>query len=152
MKWPTAGSVEERQLILAIFHVTGSTWAADWQGDRSFYSVLEHYYALVTDQCRVLHGHAVKYMGDAALLVFPPEHPRAAIDVVSAIQRLGTAMWQEFDDQCHVQAKVGLGTVLVGTLAGRPDVIGRALNALVKAPWDGDVHIDDGLARLAHEN
>ena len=91
-------------------------------------------------------------MGDAALLVFPPEHPRAAIDVVSAIQRLGTAIWQEFDDQCRVQAKAGLGTVLVGTLACRPDVIGRALNALIKAPWDGDVHIDDGLARRAHEN
>lgn len=148
MDWPAEGTVETRDLVLATLHVTESTLAAERQGDRRFFKALERFYALVSDRTKTADGEVVKVMGDGVLMVFPPSRTKDAIRAVSEIQKTGTALWREFDGKCHVQVKVGRGSVLVGTLAGRPDVVGNAVNAVMKAAWQGDVFIDDRVGAL----
>lgn len=143
MDWPAEGTVETRDLILATLHVTESTVAAERQGDRRFFAALERFYALVSDRSKTGDGAVVKFMGDGVLIVFPPNRKKEAVRAVSEIQEAGTDLWREFDGKCRVQAKVGRGSVLMGTLADRRDVVGNALNALMKTPWQGDVFIDD---------
>ena len=103
---------------------------------------------LVRERCGQANGRVIKFMGDGVLAVFPTASPEEVEDCVIDIQSRGTEVWTGLDEDCRVQAKVGFGAVLVGTLAGQADVVGAVLNALVKTPWEKDVTLDDAFMRL----
>ena len=90
-------------------------------------------------------------MGDGILLTFPPQNPSAAVGCLRMLQAKATALWQQFDNRCRMQVKVGIGRVVLGMLGPpgeqRLDIVGSELNHLFKAPW-GDFEITAELARL----
>ena len=127
------------QAILVLSHVPLSTKACADQGDAATFAVLQAYYTLAAEAAGAAGGRFIKPMGDGVLLTFPPDRAAAALEALRTFQQRGTALWQGFDARCHVQVKVGTGSVVVGMLGApgeeRLDVVGAALNALFKSPW-----------------
>ena len=124
--------------------VPGSTKACAAHGDAAFFATLQAYYGLGGEAARKAGGRFIKAMGDAMLLTFLPEPAAPAVAALRELHERGTALWRAFDERCRVQVKGRLGTVLAGPLGPpgeeRYDVIGDALNMMVKAPWqDFDV-------------
>ncbi len=108
------------------------------------FAALRAYYAIAAQATRAAGGRFIKAMGDSVLLTFPLDRIDAAVTGLRELQQQGTTTWRQFDERCYVQVKGRVGSVLAGML-GAPgeehfDVIGDALNQLIKAPWqDFDV-------------
>jgi class 3 adenylate cyclase len=85
-------------------------------------------------------GQVLKVMGDGTLMLFPPDSPNAVVDRLKVLQREETDRLRLFEERCRLQVKVGIGVVEVGSLGPpddrRTDIIGDALNRLIKAPWE----------------
>ncbi len=115
---------------------------------------LAQYYAVVAREAATTGGRVIKGMGDGVLLTFPANDLQSVVKVLRRLQMKANGLWQKFDRRCQVQVKVGIGTVISGMLGvpgeERPDIIGDALNTLIKAPW-GNFAITAELAdRLSH--
>jgi class 3 adenylate cyclase len=127
------------KLILALANVPESTKACADRGDAAMFATLQAYYVLAADAAAAAGGRFIKPIGSGVLLTFPPDRAATAIEVLRSFQQRGTALWREFDERCHVQVKVAAGSVMCGLLGApgeeRFDVVGTALNALFKAPW-----------------
>jgi len=127
------------RLILAIAHVREFTRAAADRGDAATFSALQTHYRLAAEAAEAAGGRFIKPIGDGVLLTFPPERAAAALEALRGFQARATAAWRGFDPRCDVQVKIGQGSVVCGPLGApgdeRFDVVGSALNALFKAPW-----------------
>lgn len=139
MRRKTGTFAQREELILAVTRVLESTKACSDQGDHKMFALLAQYYAVMAGEAAKAGGQFVKCMGDGALLTFPSGNPQAAVKTLKAMQTKANRLWQEFDQRCRVQVKVGIGTVISGMLGApgeeRLDIIGDALNSLFKAPW-----------------
>jgi class 3 adenylate cyclase len=119
--------------------VLASTKACASQGDEDMFALLSQFYKVVASEAAEAGGRLIKGMGDGTLLTFPASDPVAVVKILRGLQTKANSLWQQFDERCHVQVKVGIGTVVSGMLGPpgeeRQDIIGDALNALIKAPW-----------------
>jgi adenylate cyclase len=93
---------------------------------------LDEYYRLVADAVTTAGGRPVKFIGDAALAVFPETGVdpgvSAVLDLKSAVDRLmATRGWD-----CRLVVKAHFGTVVAGPFGPRGserfDVIGKTVN------------------------
>ena len=70
-------------------------------------------------------------MGDSTLLTFPPQLAREAVEALRTLQAKANALWQQFDERCQVQVKVGIGSVVFGMLGPpgeqRLDIVASAI-------------------------
>ena len=127
------------RLILAVAHVREFTKASADRGDAATFAALQAYYLLAAEAAKTAGGRFIKPIGDGVLLTFPVERAAAAVEALRDFQRRASAAWRGFDGRCHVQVKIGAGSVICGLLGApgdeRLDVVGSALNALFKAPW-----------------
>ena len=125
-------------LVLALTAVAGSTDACAAHGDARTVAVLADYYALVADAADGAGGRVIKVIGDGAIVTFPIDGVREAVEALRSLQVKATSLWRGFDERCRVEVKVGAGEVVCGLLGPpgeeRPDVYGDALNWLFKAP------------------
>lgn len=132
--------MSEAELIVAVTHVPGSTRACRVQGDAATFEQLSQYYEFVSEIVTREEGRIVKCIGDSVLLVFPVNRCEGAVSVLRELQVRASGMWREFDAGCHVQVKLGAGTLACGELGPpgeeRFDIVGDALNRLFKAPWN----------------
>lgn len=130
---------QREELILAMTRVLASTKACASQGDENMFALLSQFYKVVASEAAKAGGGLIKGMGDGTLLAFPANEPDAVIKSLRGLQTKANSLWQQFDKRSHVQVKVGVGTVVAGMLGPpgeeRQDIIGDALNALIKAPW-----------------
>ena len=115
------------------------------------FQALQRYYTLVADAVRRAGGIVIKVMGDGTLLSFPTDSPASVVEALRSMQLEGTDLWRQFDERCSLQVKVGIGPVVEGMLGPegdeRFDIIGHALNSLIKRPWD-DFLVSSELAEL----
>jgi class 3 adenylate cyclase len=137
--------------IFAVAQALGATRACAARGDAAMFQALQRYYTLVTDNVRRAGGTVIKFMGNGALLLFPADSPDVVVEVLRVVQSKGTDLWRNFDEACSLQVKVEIGPVVEGLLGPpgdeRLDIIGGALNSLIKTPWD-DFQISSELAGL----
>ena len=145
MTSPSNGpDLEPLEAVFALVAVAGSSAACTTQGDLATARILAEYYTLVASAARPAEGRIVKVMGDGVLLTFPKARVREALSALHALKREGTRLWQQFDQGCRVQLKIGAGLVVAGQMGPpddqRFDVYGDALNRLVRMPT-GDVVI-----------
>jgi class 3 adenylate cyclase len=140
-----------QELILAVTRVNLATRVCAALGDAQMFAHLAQYYALVANEIASAEGQVIKVMGDSTLLTFPPSHPSEAVEALHMLLTKANTLWQQIDDRCQVQVKVGIGRVVSGMLGPpggqRLDIIGTALNCLFKAPW-GEFEVMPELARL----
>jgi adenylate cyclase len=138
-------------LVLAIAHVTTYTQACAAHGDEETFAIIEQYYRSVSDIAAPAGGRVVKFMGDGVLLTFPISEAQNAVAALRRLQEETSELWRRFDDRCSVQVKVGVGSVVRGRLGPpgeeRDDIIGDAVNRLIKAPW-GDFEMSPEVEQL----
>ncbi len=131
---------QRAELILALTRVRSSTKACADHGDANMFALLAQFYEMVAREASKAGGRLIKGMGDGTLLTFPANDPHAVVKVLHGLQMKANALWQQFDRRCDVQVKVGIGAVVSGMLGApgeeRQDIIGNALNKLIKAPWN----------------
>jgi adenylate cyclase len=148
-----ASEPSNRDMIVGLAHITGFANACARKSNEQVFRVLEEFYELVGEIVHPAGGTVVKFMGDAALLVFAADHAATAVDALRSLRAQTQPLWTAFDDSCHIQAKAHLGPVTCGALGVRGDkrfdVVGTTVNDLVRMPW-GKLEISDELrARLA---
>ena len=133
---PETATVE---LVFAVTRVTYCTKACLAHGDSATFNQLSKYYALVAEAVEPVDGKVIKALGDGVLLTFPINRCREAVEALRELQKQTSELWHRFEERCHVQVKVGAGSLVCGPLgppgAERFDVVGDALNQLFKAPW-----------------
>lgn len=121
---------EER--IVALVDVVGFGGLVRGRSDEEMFRMLDCFYRAVEERVAQVGGHALKYMGDALLLVFPTERART---VVSCLESLGEdlrSVWDDFGTVCKVRLKADVLYLAWGELgqAAAFDGIGHGLNRL----------------------
>jgi adenylate cyclase len=125
-------------MIVALVDVAGFAKACERKSNAEIFRVLEQFYELVGTIVESVGGTVVKFMGDAALLVFSVDQPASAVDALQSVRKQTKSLWTAFDDSCQVVARAHLGPVRCGELGVRDDkrfdVIGNTVNQLARMP------------------
>ncbi len=127
-----AGTRQELPLLIAFIDLTRFAAQSQRTPDQEIAGTLDEYYEHVCAAARAAEGTVVKFIGDAALLVFPATGVDRGVEALIALKEsvdelMGVRGWQ-----CRLIAKVHFGTVVAGPFGAadekRYDVIGRAVN------------------------
>lgn len=133
------------RLVLAVTCVFGATKTFADRGDEATLAVVIKHHEQIAAAARKSGARIVKYLGEGALLTFPPDRVDDAVAAMRALQADGTALWTEVDPTCSVRIKIGAGSVIAGMFGSgdtaRFDVFGLAVNKLFKAPWEPEVNV-----------
>src|SRR5262249_28118424 len=93
---------------------------------------IDRYYERVANAVAAAGGTTVKFIGDAALVVFPRHAVDAGIRALFDLKASVDRFMAERGWECRLEAKVHFGEVIAGQFgpdgAARFDVIGRAVN------------------------
>ncbi len=120
-------------LLIAFTDLTRFAVTAQRFDDAEVARGIDEYYRLVTDAIEGDGGTVVKFIGDAALVVFPDGFVdagvRALIKLKSSVDRaMADRRWE-----CRLEAKAHFGVVIAGEFGPdhdkRFDVIGKAVNS-----------------------
>jgi class 3 adenylate cyclase len=140
---PDATDPRAVELVLALVSVAGSTAACRSLGDLRIVRVLDEYYRLAEETAGMAEGRVVKVMGDGVLLTFPISRARDVLRALEVLQHLGTMHWQQHDESCRVQVRIGAGSLVAGAMGPpgdrRHDVYGDVLNRLFRMELGTDI-------------
>jgi len=141
--------VHECTLIVATADVKNFAAACRHLTEREIFDVLERFYEMTGSCLENSDGVVVKFMGDAALIVFPETSATLAIEALRALQNAGNELWKEISPVCQLAVRVHLGPVVCGPMGTtgekRFDVIGNALNELFTMRGDDPFLVSETL-------
>ncbi len=136
MKKSLLSSPVELRLIVATADIAGFARAAQTKTDRETFDLLDEFYEIVDAVVKKADGQVIKFMGDAALMIFPIERPPGAIRALRSLRRETKNCLARFSPDCYLFVKAHVGTAvcgMIGTAAEkRFDVIGKTVNELFK--------------------
>ena len=122
-------------------------------GDPQTADVIDGYYELVAEAIASAGGRTVKFIGDAALAVFPEDHVDVAaatlLDLVPSVERF----MQQRGWRCELTVRAHFGDVVAGEF-GAPgdkhfDVIGQAVNDTARMAANGITLSREALNKLS---
>ena len=122
----------ERKLLLCLHDLAGYARLAHHMPDREIAEFLNDYYALNVAAIKEAGGLVLKYMGDAVLSVFEPEHASEAVARMAQLARdvvqLGEKRGAHIQSGCNMHVE----QVVVGEFGPegerRHDAIGKGMN------------------------
>jgi adenylate cyclase len=119
-------------LALAFMDLARFQIAARRVKDRELVEILEDYYARIVDGLKPAGGRVVKFMGDAALVVFAGDRASQAARALLMLKSDVDARLAKRKFSTPLVARVHSGEVLAGSLGPkgdkRYDVIGQGVN------------------------
>jgi adenylate cyclase len=119
-------------LLIAFVDLTRFSVQSQRTADEEIARVLDTYYELVAGTVQAAGGKLVKFMGDAALIVFPAAGVDRGVDGLLALKESVDHLMAQRGWECRLIAKVHFGAVVAGPFGAkgdkRYDVIGRAVN------------------------
>lgn len=107
---------------------------AEWSSadeDQQIASFLQAFYELAAEMLEPAGARIVKFMGDAGLVVFPPEVAEAAIFALCEFSQRARESAAEAGLGAYLNVNIHLGPVIAGSFGpagGRFDVIGKTVN------------------------
>jgi class 3 adenylate cyclase len=118
-------------------------------------STVDAYYELVGEAVAKADGTLVKYIGDAALIVFSPDRADEAVAMLRRLKSAVDALMVKSGWECRLMAKAHLGPVIAGPF-GAPDekhfdVIGATVNAAARLKSTGITVSASVFDQLSHE-
>ncbi len=124
----------DASMVLALADIEGFNKVAQAKSSAETFAMLEEFYELVGKVVVDAGGKVVKFIGDAALVVFPVEQAAEAVVALEHLQDVAQTIWPHHDGICAVRILAHVGTVTCA-LAGesgnkRFDVFGSAVNEL----------------------
>jgi class 3 adenylate cyclase len=126
-------------MVVGLADIAGFAKACKGKSDLETFSMLNTFYDLVSNIIRKGDGTVVKFMGDSALVLFPEDKAKQAVDSLRELSIAAARIWAEFNEKCTVRIKAHVGSVVIGLMGPdqRLDVIGNTLNQMFLMPWDG---------------
>lgn len=129
--FPT-GERAEVPLLVAFVDLSGFAAQAARVTDGEIAAVIDGWYERVATRIAGAGGRTVKFIGDAALIVFGVELADDGVAALLALKDDADAYFTEHDWACRAQVKVHVGPCIAGAYGAagdkRFDVIGRAVN------------------------
>ena len=123
----------EVPLLIAFVDLTRFAAQCQRIDDRPIADTLDAYYELVAAAVESGGGTVVKFIGDAALIVFPAGAVDRGVLVLLTLKDFVDAMMAQREWECRLIVKAHYGTVIAGPFGAsgdkRYDVIGKAVNA-----------------------
>jgi adenylate cyclase len=134
------GPREPRDLVIVFIDL--STFTVDARGvdDTRLAELVSDFYDRVGAHVSGAGGTVVKFIGDGALLVFPPAKVDAAVGALFALKRDVDAWLSSERWGSRLVVKVHCGTVVAGSFGARArgeerfDVIGTEVNVAARLP------------------
>ena len=128
---------QEMDLLVAFADLAGFHRNAIKMERRTLFDFLDAYYEFVGDTIEGAGGKVIKFIGDAALIVFTDAD--AGMRALLSLKEDGDAWLQEQGSTCRHYVKVHVGPAIVGPVGTRSDkrfdVYGETVNscAMLKA-------------------
>ena len=128
------------RLVIAFTDFSGFKHVAARVSDAEIADTMDDFYQLATALVEKARGRVVKFIGDAALIVFPGDKPDEALRAILALRAEADRFMIDRDWECRFGAKVHIGQVIAGDFgargAKRYDVMGRDVNATAMLKGD----------------
>jgi class 3 adenylate cyclase len=122
----------EVPLLVAFIDLTGFAAQSARIGDEELAAVTDGYYQLVAQRVSAAGGRTVKFIGDAALVVFGDDHVDAGVDALLDIKAEGDRYFETAGWECRLTVKAHFGGVIAGPYGARGeerfDVLGKNVN------------------------
>jgi len=125
-------SATEKDLLVAFFDL--SRFAREIRGlsSRELFDLMSHYYEFVGDIIENAGGTIVKFIGDAALIVFPEDQVDKGVLTLQALKEQGDAWLSQRGMHSHHIIKAHFGSVTCGPIGTKSekqfDVFGDVVN------------------------
>jgi adenylate cyclase len=147
-------SLRTRSPMLVVFlDLDGYKNACEERIDLEVAEMIDDYYDRVATAVQTAGGRVVKFIGDAALIVFSERAIDAGVGMLfDIVPRVDTFM-RERGWKCRLRAKAHFGDVIAGefgsTGVARFDVMGKEVNNTALMPTDGIAVSPAALERLS---
>ena len=141
----------EVPLLIAFADLTRFAAQSLRVSDLALAATMDEFYQRLTARIEAAGGRVVKFIGDAALIVFPEEAADRGVAALLDLKQDVDAFMSEHDWECRLQAKAHFGTVIAGPYAGRFDVLGKAVNATAMLDSTGVAISVEAFRRLSPE-
>ena len=119
----------EVPLLIAFADLTRFAAQSMCVSDVELAAMMDAFYQRVTTRIDGAGGRVVKFIGDAALIVFPEAAADRGIGALLDLKEDIDAFMTDAQWECRLNVKVHFGTVIAGPYAGRFDVLGKNVNA-----------------------
>ena len=126
----------EVDLVIAFVDLTYFEKQGHQVGARDLADTIDEYYERVGIEVAKANGTLIKFIGDAALMVFSPADLDQAIEMLLGLKPAVDGFMQQVGWQSRLTARAHLGSVMAGPFGLRHskqlDVIGAAVNAAAR--------------------
>jgi class 3 adenylate cyclase len=120
--------------LVACSDLTGYAKFAAKKSEEEIFQLLSDYYVLVGDIVAPASVRVIKFMGDAALMLFPETAADTGVRALLALQSRGDRFLSERNVPCRHHLRAHFGPVCFGEIGTRtdkrPDMLGATVNAL----------------------
>jgi len=141
------------QGLVACSDLTGYAKFAAKKSGEEIFQLLSDYYELVGDVITPAQGKVIKYMGDAALMLFPESAADAGVRALLELQSRGDRLLSERGAPCRQHIRIHFGPMCVGPLGTRDDkrtdVIGSTVNTMFMLKTSGFALTPEVFRKLA---
>ena len=132
---------QQCELLVAFSDLSAFKHFAQDQSEEQFFAAMAEYYELVGDIVAEGGGKVVKFIGDAALLVFPADAVDTGVLALRALKERGDEFFAACSDTCRHLVKAHFGRVCCGPIGTRDEkrfeVFGHAVNIAALLTSDG---------------
>jgi len=124
---PSARS--EIPLLIAFADLTRFAAQSLRVSDVALAATMDAFYQRVVARVEAAGGRVVKFIGDAALIIFSEADADRGVATLLDLKEDIDAFMSQSDWECRMMIKAHFGTAIAGPYAGRFDVLGKAVNA-----------------------
>jgi class 3 adenylate cyclase len=143
------------QGLVACSDLTGYAKLSAKKSEPEIFQLLSDYYELVGDVIAPANGTVIKFMGDAALMLFPEDAADAGMRALLDLQTRGDAFLSERGVACRHHIRAHFGPMCVGLLGTRDDkrtdILGSTVNTMFMLKTTGFALTPEAFRKLMPE-
>lgn len=143
------------QGLVACSDLTGYAKLSARKSEEEIFQLLSDYYELVGDVIAPAQGKVIKFMGDAALILFPENAADSGVRALLALQSRGDQFLSERGVACRQHIRIHFGPICFGEIGTRtdkrPDMLGSTVNTLFLLKVTGFAITPEVFRKLAPE-
>jgi len=125
-------SPTERTLLVAFTDVTGFAREFQNRTNREMFDLMAQFYELIGNEVKASGGKVIKFIGDAALLVYPEENAKRGVEALRQLRATANKWLKTQGLTGELRVRAHLGPVICGLLGTasdkRFDVMGETVN------------------------
>ena len=131
----------ERTLLIAFTDVTGFAKEFQNRTNREMFDLMSQFYELIGNEVVASGGTVIKFIGDAALLVYSEENAQRGVEALQQLRATANNWLKTHGLTGELRVRAHLGPVICGLLGTasekRFDVLGETVNVTALLRPDG---------------